>query len=166
MLSPLVPEPYTDGEEIMTSGLLKKSIGLLVLVGLAVAGGIRIHEKLWPKRETLAEQSWRCQQQMHQDLILFHIDQYAPDLIVVHKGQFHEKTKEVWGDTYFDDGGTHIEIMSIDDMPPYWTTDGKLTFQRRIVQHEVLHIVLTAMGMPDEFQDPIILRLEPEMKKP
>lgn len=115
--------------------------------------------------ESLGEQRWRLQQVLARDQKLFHLEQYAMDLDVVHQGAFHSG-EECWGDLYEGPHGFMVEIIAKEDMPPYWTDAQKRAWQRDVVQHEVLHIVLTEQGVPQDFQDKLIYRLLPEMRKP
>ena len=93
---------------------------------------------------------------------LFQINAYWVDLKVVSKGDM--KDKSAWGDTYFDDKGAHIEIMDANDMPFQLSQKERGKFQHEILQHEVLHIYMSAHGVPDEFQDPLIHLFQPYMK--
>lgn len=70
--------------------------------------------------------------------------------------------KNVWGDL---DLETHeIEILATEDFPNAMPRSARDRFQKEIVKHEVLHIKLKTMGVPDEAQDDIIEGLRPAIK--
>lgn len=138
-------------------------VGFAILAAVLAIGSAFLPTVHIP--ESLSAQRWRLQQVLARDQKLFHLEQYATDLEVRHSGQFHSG-EEVWGDLYEGQHGFIIEILALEDMPSYWTDEQRKAWQRDVVQHEVLHIVLSEQGVPEDFQDKLIYRLLPEIKKP
>jgi hypothetical protein len=60
----------------------------------------------------------------------------------------------------------YIEVMAVEDMPMSIPWEHRKQFQAEILQHEVMHIVLTNLGIPPDAQDIIIERLRPSEVQP
>lgn len=71
-----------------------------------------------------------------------------------------------WGSTEISSGPPIILIIRTQDMPSSIPQTDRIAFQNEILQHEVMHIVLTSVGVPSDFQDTLIHRLQPSMIKP
>jgi hypothetical protein len=89
--------------------------------------------------------------------------------VVVHavreKDMLNEgKPCKCWGWTNVETND--IAIMDIRDMPMSIPWKERAPFQNLILQHEVLHIVFTQLGMPGPVQDRFIEALQPFMIKP
>jgi len=69
-----------------------------------------------------------------------------------------------WGRTQPDVG--IIEIMDIRDMPQAIPWSARAAFQNTILQHEVMHVKLTNLGVPGPVQDTLIEGLQPAMIRP
>lgn len=59
-----------------------------------------------------------------------------------------------------------ITLLSIEDYPESMPWNKRVEFQNTVLQHEVMHIVFTGVGVPGNFQDLLIHRLQPSLPLP
>lgn len=103
---------------------------------------------------TVNDQQLQLEKVLNKYEQVFSLQEYWIDLKVLPKAQM--KDQSAWGDCYFDENGAHIEVMDANDMPHNLTSAYRQKFQKHILQHEVMHIYMTAKGVPEEMQDPLI----------
>ena len=70
-----------------------------------------------------------------------------------------------WGKTTFTESAAEITIVAVEDLGDGIAEKDRKEFQETIVQHEVMHIKLSMMGVPPQAQDTIILGLQPSLRK-
>ena len=143
---------------------LLASLGSVILLFSSYFGFLKyqdVHlqnESLDSQSQRLAPELWKIQKQ-------FGVDQY---LLTVHAVSAETMLKwcpEVcWGAT--DVQHADIYILRTQDMATSMPQELRVSFQNLILQHEVMHVVLTEIGVPGDAQDTIIRRLQPSLIKP
>lgn len=104
--------------------------------------------------ETLGAQQARLEPILWQNLTQFGLDHIFFKLEVKHATEM--ECGACWGDTTFQKYGVLVEILDINDYPESMPESERVTFQKQVVQHEVLHVMLTRLGVPPEVQDRLI----------
>lgn len=112
---------------------------------------------------SLDQQTARLSKILWENQKQFKLTEIWVDVKVKHSKDM--KCTYCWGDEYNDESGSHIEVMAKEDFPPSFPQGKRDKFQNEILQHEVLHIVMTRLGVPDQAQDGIIEGLRPAMQQ-
>jgi hypothetical protein len=68
---------------------------------------------------------------------------------------------DCWGETDVETG--QIDLISIYDMPAAIPMSARAGFQKKVLEHEVMHLKLTSLGVPSDVQDRLIRGLQPAM---
>jgi hypothetical protein len=110
------------------------------------------------------------QQEAHLNKVLYKIEKQfglSDRFIILHvKRDGTTKAKGVWGDSWQDEDGGHIEILALEDYPPAMPAREARRFQEKVLQHEVMHFELTHLGVPGDFQDGLIEGLQGALRRP
>ena len=110
------------------------------------------------------------QQQARLNKVLFRVQrQFGLEdwqILMEVKRQADAREKGVWGDCWVDDDGAHVESVALQDYAASRPPRAARKFQNNVLQHEMMHLLLTREGMPHEAQDLAIRTLQPFMKKP
>lgn len=132
---------------------MKQFLAILSLAGFLLYGGT---PSLQLQTERLNKVLWENQKQ-------FALTHRWVDLAVKHSKDM--SCNNCWGDVFNDDHGSHIEILAQEDFPPSFPQGKRFNFQKEVLQHEVLHVVLTRLGVPGYAQDDLIEGLRPAMQQ-
>lgn len=120
------------------------------------------HESLQQQQERLTQEVWKLQDQFNLRTGSVRVE--------VRRGQDmleDGKPCGCWGyGNYIENGDYSIAIEAMEDMPQAQPWAYRRQFQNEILQHEVMHIVLTALEVPAGFQDRLIKRLQPSLREP
>ncbi len=135
--------------------LLKRIIHLALGITMALFTAQSI-DSLTVQSARLAKVLWANQQQ-------FALTSGWIDVHVMHPKDM--KCHECWGDQWADAQGNHVEVMAQEDFPASYPVSQRAKMQNEITQHEVMHIVLTKLGVPDKVQDDLIEGLRPAMRQ-
>jgi hypothetical protein len=130
-----------------------KHLLLTLLVPLMLVAGI----------VPVAEQS-HAEKILAYDVKLFGLQNWWVDITIRRGPDMHEHG--VWGDVRADENGYHIEVCATEDYPASIPPKNRVAFQNDIIQHEVMHIRLTQLGVPSQVQDELIEGLLPALRKP
>ena len=95
----------------------------------------------------------------------FDLTSVAIDLHILPRTQMYEKNG-VWGDCWYDNAGSHIEVMAARDFPNSYPRSEIGKMQQRILQHELMHLAMIHAGIPNEIQDAVIELLQPRLARP
>lgn len=111
---------------------------------------------------SLSEQTTRLNKVLWVNQKLFGLTNLYIEMEVKHPSDM--QAKGVWGDTFIKDGIPHIEILAVEDFPPAFPIADRAAMQNKTLQHEVMHIVMIQLGVPDKAQDALIEGLQPGMQ--
>jgi hypothetical protein len=133
--------------------LLRLIVAMAVAVGLTL---IAVHPTPAPSQAmALAIQTDALQPVLWDNLKQFNLTHFAIDEKVLSGKEM--ASCSCWGYTDMEaPDGVHIRLLSVDDYPVTMPVAERAKFQREVLQHEVLHIVLTRLHVPAEAQDAII----------
>lgn len=121
----------------------------LAVTALLLAGMVPLHATPTPAAQTKAlyKTLWQVQKQAGLEDTWISVD-------VLPEAQMREKG--AWGLVYADDKGFHIQVLAAQDYPKDFPPKEIAKQQRRVISHEVMHIIFTAHNMPDQSQDEFI----------
>lgn len=112
---------------------------------------------------TLAQQTSHLEDVLWYNQQLFHLEAAYISISAKHGKDMASHT--AWGDVHADASGSpEIEILALEDYPPAIPFAQRQVLQNEVVMHEVLHVVLREIGVPDAAQDTIIKTLRPVMR--
>jgi hypothetical protein len=138
-------------------------LGITTLVLGSVFGAMRYqdvrlqNESTEAQTERLTKELWKLQNQ-------FGLTKYEAMVHASRTSDMHDCG--CLGSTELGVGVPNILIMRTQDMPASIPQEDRIAFQNEVLQHEVMHIVLTEVEVPQDFQDKLIHRLQPSMVKP
>lgn len=128
---------------------MKRILTLLLLTGTMYAA-------------SLSEQTARLNKALWVNQKLFGLTDLFIVLEVKHPAGM--QVQGVWGDMFVKDGLPYVEVVALEDFPPSFPAAKRIAMQNKILQHEVMHIVMTQLGVPDKAQDALIEGLQPGMQ--
>lgn len=134
---------------------------LTFIASLLILFLVPAHSASLPPLET---QQKRAEQVLWYEQKVFGLDQVFTTIVVLRSKDM--KAKDAWGSMTITPGGPVIEIMALQDYQPGLTIKELKHQQDEIVIHELLHVLLTSIGVPQNFQDAIIESVRPGVKLP
>lgn len=136
---------------------------VLLLAGLDSYLG---YQRFFPSDQSTEAQTIALQPTLWKLQNQFHLTNVDLDVRVVRKSDMRDpdgRWCECWGRN---NGEGYIEIEDFRDMPMSIPWNRRKQFQKEILQHEVMHTVLTDLGVPPQAQDGIIETLRPALVQP
>ena len=117
--------------------------------------------------ESTEDQSVRANQELWKIEKQFQLEQWVATVEVKRIWDLSRDCPDVWGCTEIQpEKPPQILLLDTRDYPQSMPQAKRIPWQNHILQHEVMHIKLTELGVPAGAQDGLIYELQPSMIKP